>query len=302
MSSQEPPRQELASTYVVQDRSNLTEMERLFFQDEMLTTAMGGVLAEQENPQALRRVLDVGCGTGGWLIETAKAYPQIELLIGVDISATMLDFARAKAQEAGVADRVEFQVGDALRMLEFPDSFFDLVNQRAGMSYLRTWDWPNILREYQRVTAPTGIIRITEFSSAGPTTSPAFTRFSDLLTQVFYQAGYFFELDAESVINHLESLLHQHGLRNVQTLARITEYRVGTRLGDLALEDGKRLLRTMEPFLRRWIRLPDDYDAICQQALEEIERPDSVAHGKMLTAWGLPRYKKDVPVYGSSGY
>jgi hypothetical protein len=34
---------------------------------------------------------------------------------------------------------------DALRMLVFPDAFFDLVNLRCGCSYVRTWEWPKLL-------------------------------------------------------------------------------------------------------------------------------------------------------------
>ena len=33
-------------------------------QDKMLTAEMGGVLPELSDPTQLRRVLDVGCGTG----------------------------------------------------------------------------------------------------------------------------------------------------------------------------------------------------------------------------------------------
>lgn len=40
---------------------------------------------------------------------------------------------------------------DALGGLELPSGYFDLVNQRLGWSFLRTWDWPNLLNEYQRI-------------------------------------------------------------------------------------------------------------------------------------------------------
>src|SRR5919198_1067729 len=93
----EPPK-ENPSAYFVQDRDNLEEVTRLEIQDKMITTGMGGVLPELADPASLRRVLDVGCGTGGWLIETAKAYPSIEKLVGVDISNTIIEYARAKAE------------------------------------------------------------------------------------------------------------------------------------------------------------------------------------------------------------
>src|SRR5262245_26393488 len=103
----ETPR-EHAHTYVVQDRSNQEEMTRLAVQDEMFTTGMGGVLPEQADPTSLRYVLDVGCGTGGWLIETAHTYPQMERLVGVDISGKVVAHAHTRAEERHFGDRVQF--------------------------------------------------------------------------------------------------------------------------------------------------------------------------------------------------
>jgi tRNA G46 methylase TrmB len=75
---------ELASTYFVPDRYRQKELARLKIQDRMITTSMGGVLPEQENPTLFHRVLDIGCGTGGWLIEAAKVYPSMLRLVGID--------------------------------------------------------------------------------------------------------------------------------------------------------------------------------------------------------------------------
>jgi len=115
----------------VQDRENLQEMTRLSIQDKMANSAMGGVLPELADPTLLRHVLDVGCGTGGWLMETARSYPTIERLVGVDISGKMVAYARGQAQAQQLGERVQFQTMNALSMLEFPALSFDLVNQRA---------------------------------------------------------------------------------------------------------------------------------------------------------------------------
>ncbi len=289
MSTSDQPRREHPNTYFVQDRSNLDEMTRLQIQDEMLTTGMGGVLPEQPDPAIFQRVLDVGCGTGGWLIEAAKTYPSMSMLVGVDVSNKMLEYARAQAEAGQVTDRVKFRAMDALRMLEFPADFFDLVNQRFGASFLRKWDWPKILQEYQRVAQPGGVVRVTEADFILECSSPALSRLYQLACEAFYQAGNYFTPSSNAVISELARLLDQYGLQDVQTRSHTLEFRAGTPEGQRFAEETKLVYRTMLPFLRKWTRVPDDYEEIYQQALNETQQPDFVVKWGLLTAWGTKR-------------
>jgi ubiquinone/menaquinone biosynthesis C-methylase UbiE len=287
MSTPTDPRREHPSTYFVQDRSDQQELSRLQIQDQLVTTGVGGVLPEQPDPTIFARVLDVGCGTGAWLIEVAKTYPAMKLLVGVDISSKMLDYARAQAAAQGVSDRVQFAVMDALRMLEFPTGYFDLVNQRFAVSFLRTWDWPKLLSEYQRVTQPGGMIRITETDFTFESNSPALTRLNQLAVQAFQHAGHFFSSEKHGLTSQLTRLLYQYGLQNVQTRANTLHYRAGTVEGQHFYEDMKYAHRTVLPFLRKWIHVPDDYEELYQQELIEMQQPDFVATWDLLTAWGV---------------
>jgi ubiquinone/menaquinone biosynthesis C-methylase UbiE len=274
------------STYFVENRSSKDDLTRLQIQDQMLTTAMGGVLPEQSTPAAFRRVLDVGCGTGGWLIETARTYPTIAVLAGVDVSNTMVEHARTQATLHQLDERVEFHVMDALRMLEFPDHFFDLVNQRSGASYLRTWDWRKLLQEYRRVLQKGGIVRISEGEWGPESTSPALTFLFDLLCRAFAQAGHSFSPERDGIICKLEPLLTQHGFDHIQRHLTVQEYHAGTQEWQHFFEDVKLTFRLILPFLRKWTRVPDDYEQQYQQALEEMQQPDFVARGNLLTVWG----------------
>jgi ubiquinone/menaquinone biosynthesis C-methylase UbiE len=283
------PKREHPSTYFVQDRSNENELTRLQIQDHIVTTAMGGVLPEQSDTSRLRRILDVGCGTGGWLIETAKAYPAISLLVGVDVSNRMLEYARSQAETAQLGERIEFHVMDTLRMLEFPPHYFDLVNQRFGGSYLRTWDWSKLLQEYQRVVRPGGIIRITEGELAAESTSDALNRLSLLSRQAFHQAGHLFTPTWDGLTSELAHLLHQNGLQQVQTRSCELLWRADTAEGQRFFDDLKVGTRVIEPFLRKWTHVPDDYAALCQQMYNDMEQPDFCITGRILTAWGQAR-------------
>lgn len=285
MSSRTNPRGESPSTYFVQDRSNKEELSRLRLQDQMMTTGMGGPLPEQSDPTSLRRMLDVGCATGGWLIETAKAYPSISMLIGVDISERMITFAREQARLEKLDERVQFQPMDALKRLEFPDQFFDLVNQRLADSYLRTWDWPKLLQEYLRVTTPGGIIRISE-SDFVETNSPTTNRILQLFIQAFHQAGHLFHNDKNGSASELARLMHRYGVENVQTRPYDLEMHSNTKQGQLFIEDLSATFNTVEPFLHKWLRVPENYQELCQRAISEMRKPDFVATWHMLTAWG----------------
>jgi ubiquinone/menaquinone biosynthesis C-methylase UbiE len=287
------PKREHPSTYFVEDRSSQEELNRIRVQDRLHTTGMGGVLSEQPDLTAFQRVLDVGCGTGGWLIELAKTTPTCTRLVGVDASLTFIEYARTQAEAEQVSDRVEFHVMDALRMLEFPQSFFNLVNHRAAISWLRTWDWRKLLQEYQRVCRPGGVIRITEPEAIGVSNSPALSRFLDLLLQAFHQAGHLFTPARDGLTSELAHLLQQHGVQNVRTRAYTIEYHAGTLEGQYYIDDIKLGFRSLLPFLRKWSHVPDDYETLYQQMLSEMQQPDFVATWGLLTAWGTAPRKKE---------
>jgi len=92
----------------------------------------GGRLIDRREKQAVldalgrvegERVLEIACGTGRFTVMLAERGADIT---GLDISGPMLQEGRRKAQEAGVADTIEFMRGDAAR-LPFPDDHFDAV-------------------------------------------------------------------------------------------------------------------------------------------------------------------------------
>jgi ubiquinone/menaquinone biosynthesis C-methylase UbiE len=280
-------RPEQPSTYFVADRSNQEELNRIHLQDSMVTQAMGGVLPEHPERSSFQRVLDVGCGAGSWLIELAQTTPTCTMLVGVDASHTYVEYARQQAKAAQVSDRVEFHVADALRMLEFPDAYFDLVNQRLALGWARTWDWPKLLQEYQRVTRPGGIVRITEPLIVPENNSPALTRLFELFLQASYHAGYLFAPTADNLIQELPALLAKHGLQEVQTRFSGAPYEPGSPERQLWIEDMRLLFRTGLPFLHKWIRVPENYEEIYQQMLHEIQQPDFELRGSLLTTWGI---------------
>jgi 2-polyprenyl-3-methyl-5-hydroxy-6-metoxy-1,4-benzoquinol methylase len=69
------------------------------------------------------KVADVGCGLGASAIIMAQAYPKSRFF-GYDSHPASIDLARRRAADAGVGDRVTFEVASAT---EFPGREYDLL-------------------------------------------------------------------------------------------------------------------------------------------------------------------------------
>jgi len=69
------------------------------------------------------KVADIGCGHGSSTILLAEAYPASEI-VGFDYHTESIDTARKRAAEAGLGERVSFEVATAQ---DFPGTDYDLV-------------------------------------------------------------------------------------------------------------------------------------------------------------------------------
>jgi 2-polyprenyl-3-methyl-5-hydroxy-6-metoxy-1,4-benzoquinol methylase len=82
--------------------------------------ALEGVQAKLEKGA---KVADVGCGLGASTIIMAKAFPK-STFAGFDSHAGSIETARTRAREAGVGDRVTFEVA---KSTDFPGDGYDLI-------------------------------------------------------------------------------------------------------------------------------------------------------------------------------
>jgi phosphatidylethanolamine/phosphatidyl-N-methylethanolamine N-methyltransferase len=141
------------------------------------------------NIQPGQRVLDVGVGTGLSL----DFYPPHCQVVGIDLSREMLDKARGRARERGLAN-VELIEMDATR-LAFPNDSFDHVVAAHVMSVVP--EPVRVLAEIKRVTRSDGkIVIINHFQS----TNKALARIEEWLNPITRRIGWRTDLDLGSLV------------------------------------------------------------------------------------------------------
>ena len=99
-----------------------------------------------------KTVLDIGCGAGGVTLFLAQAYP-LRKIIGFDVEQPVIDVATARADNAGLANRVKFVRGNP-GPLAFPDRSFDIVFSKDAMVHIA--DKEALFAEVHRVLRPGG--------------------------------------------------------------------------------------------------------------------------------------------------
>lgn len=114
-------------------------------------------------PPPAGSVLEIGCGTGRNLIAAARAWPAARCY-GIDISAAMLETARARVAAAGLAGRIVLAQGDA-SAFDAPALFgmpaFDRIFQSYTLSMIP--DWHGAIGEAAGKLAPGGRLDIVDF-------------------------------------------------------------------------------------------------------------------------------------------
>ncbi|WVQ64109.1 uncharacterized protein L199_002269 [Kwoniella botswanensis] len=134
------------------------EINRLNTQHRAVTSIFEGLL-----PHAIRsiykadqgkgkRVLDVGCGTGQWLIDLVAEYPDVEEVIGIDITLM---------HPPSYHNKIQFITHNVLE--PFPKEWierFDLVHLRFLITGIK--DFPLLLERLSALLKPGGHLVVVE--------------------------------------------------------------------------------------------------------------------------------------------
>lgn len=262
----------------------IEEMVRLSDLAWSTTQEMGGVLAEQTEPERFQRVLDLACGPGEWAMGMARAYPHRQL-VGVDKSQRMIAYASARAEADGLP--CTFRVMDVTQPLDFPDQSFDLINARFILGFMKRDQWPMLLQECYRLLKPGGVIRITEQES-GFSNSLVYQRYIDLWGEAWMVAGHAFALTKAyiGVTVVMKQLMRQAGFIEQQDRPILIDLSAGKPNHRVFMENLIDAITLAAPFLLRLgIITQEEIDEIADQMRHLIDHEGFAAYWLLLTIW-----------------
>lgn len=244
---------------------DVLETQRLDFQFYLIRSILHGNHASPLRGD-LTSILDVGCGTGRWVMEMARTFPGAQV-VGLDI----------EPPQSGqvLAPNTCFVQANLLDGLPFADRSFDFTHQRLLVLAIPAAHWPAVVGELVRVTRPGGWVELLEggdiFLNAGPATQ----RFLAWWREASRARGF-----DTSLMERLGRLLLDAHVRDVQV--RTLQVPVGKWGGHTGALLEKNILAgfpALKPLLCAQLSLsPQEFDATLTELAREGDRYQTSYH------------------------
>ncbi len=113
-------------------------------------------IVEVFKDHTVKKVLDLGCGSGRHLIYLAERSFEV---YGIDLAETGIKIAKEWLEEKDL--QANLKIGSVYKKLPFEDNFFDAVISVRVIHHARVEDIRKVIKEIQRVMKPRGLIFMT---------------------------------------------------------------------------------------------------------------------------------------------
>ncbi|KAI8143189.1 S-adenosyl-L-methionine-dependent methyltransferase [Fennellomyces sp. T-0311] len=182
-------------------------------------------------------ILDIGCGSGSWVMEMAIEHPNAHVT-GIDMADMFPTAIRP--------ENVTFQLTNIIDGLPYDDNTFDFVHMRQLIVGLRTTEWPKVLAEIFRVLKPGGLVQLVE------------SDFTDRGQDPW-------------IASKLQPLMVDTAFADIQQDVRAIEFgKEGDPIASEMLWSWKSVMRSLKPFLaQRLLKNPDEYTMVLERYFQE---------------------------------
>lgn len=223
------------------------------------------------------KVLDVGCGSGSFILDVAPQYPNSKFY-GID---TALMFP--SPNDSRIPSNASFSQVDIVKGLPFDDNTFDFVHLRFLVQYLTEEQWNDkVIKELLRVTKVGGWIEIMEldliFYNEGPNTAKLQKSTID-----YFDAQNINSIISPRLSQFLSSTSSFSTIRHEKRCTPLGYW--GGRLGEFALIYFSMAFKNMKKVLPQFMGINgNEYDEIVERFNEECE--ECKTYMKTFKYWG----------------
>ncbi|CAG8578925.1 1417_t:CDS:2 [Ambispora leptoticha] len=243
------------------------EAYRLMRYHEAIKDIWGGLFNSpiEEKLRQGARVIDIGCGTGTWILDMAKQYPKSHF-IGVDLSPIF--------PSEGFPVNVNFIEYNLLDGLPFEDLHFDFVHQKFLISAFTESQWKEkVIPELIRITQADGWIELLEADSGFVSKMSTTKRICDAFKTVLTSKGINIKI-GEILPSLLES---------TNAFSEVRYQKKSILLGKRGGQNGEETFKFVSSALkptRGWLPamidiMPEHFDALLEIFTIEVEQNDT---------------------------
>ncbi|CEJ01055.1 hypothetical protein RMCBS344292_15094 [Rhizopus microsporus] len=211
-------------------------------------------------------ILDVGCGSGVWIMDMVQEYPNCAYH-GCDIVNILYKNVDVK--------QFTFSKGNVIKGLPYEDNTFDFVHMRFLVLALREDEWPMAIKELIRVTKPGGMVQISEIGFQTPKDP---SNLSYLISTVFRDTCKAKGQNA-CVGAELENMLSRFdGINIIQSECRLCDTSSGTNTAKLFIWDALEVIKSVQDIMgpALGINTKEELDIFLKKYKHDLETKESV--------------------------
>ncbi|CAO3657921.1 unnamed protein product [Umbelopsis ramanniana] len=265
-----------AITSTIYDYQGSKEVDRQLRQHYLFKRIFNGNYAVPLNNPTC--ILDSGCGTGLWAHEMSQEFPNASV-VGLDLTPPA---KHHRLQDRGLI----YVQGDVHNQLELMSNAFDFVYQRDMATVIPLGRWMQLIQEFYRVLKPGGWLQLVEydlpFKCPGPVLSLINDWFEIASNKLDISPRY-----AANIKDYLRDACFQDIHEQVYDIP-IGEWPndpMQKEFGFLYREQQKILFKSMKKWWLEEIHVSsEDYDRVCQEALNEFDEYHSFSRWRVFTA------------------